>query len=423
MFFNKSTQATSKLKRAQRLLVGINDEDDGDDAGGGDGTVRSVILLQDVVTRWWSTHRMIKRLLELKDPLILCFNQNGVCNVNADKKKNCEWELTPQQWTTLERIVEVLEPFEDGMKLLEGEKYVTASWVLIVVELIRKGIQKGMESNCITVVRMSTILLKDFEKRWGVGGEPVFNEIVVRGFMNRQLGVHPCFVIAMCLDPRFKHLKKGGVRDDEVHSIWNKVLQLMIEERRSANGDDGDVESDFEYDDEPVPPPVDGNDDNLDFLTQLDCVVVGDNNVGTNNSNNDAGVENDAANRVRSECEVELSLYRNAQVLKVRNNSNHWSNPLEWWKKNEMKFPALAALAKKYLSVQATSASSERIFSRARRIVTTDRNRLDPQIVGCLLYISENLNWYEKMSVELNYDEVADQFLRMTINDENEEAE
>ena len=211
-------------------------------------------------------------------------------------------------------------------------------------------------------------------------------------------------------------------RDDEVHSIWNKVLQLMIEERRSANGDDGDVESDFEYDDEPVP-PVDGNDDNLDFLTQLDCVVVGDNNVGTNNSNNDAGVENDAANRVRSECEVELSLYRNAQVLKVRNNSNHWSNPLEWWKKNEMKFPALAALAKKYLSVQATSASSERIFSRARRIVTTDRNRLDPQIVGCLLYISENLNWYEKMSVELNYDEVADQFLRMTINDENEEAE
>ena len=118
-------------------------------------------------------------------------------------------------------------------------------------------------------------------------------------------------------------------RDDEVHSIWNKVLQLMIEERRSANGDDGDVESDFEYDDEPVP-PVDGNDDNLDFLTQLDCVVVGDNNVGTNNSNNDAGVENAAANRVRSECEVELSLYRNAQVLKVRNNSNHWSNPLEW---------------------------------------------------------------------------------------------
>ena len=88
-----------------------------------------------------------------------------------------------------------------------------------------------------------------------------------------------------------------------------------------------------------------------------------------------------------------------------------------------MKFPALAALANTYLSVQATSASSERIFSRARRIVTTDRNRLDPQIVGCLLYISENLNWYEKMSVELNYDEVADQFLQMTINDENEEAE
>ena len=163
-----------------------------------------------------------------------------------------------------------------------------------------------MESDCVTVVRMSTILLKDFEHRLGFGGEPVFNEIFVRRFMNRQLlGIHPCFLIAMCLDPRIKPLKKGGICDDEVHSIWKNGLQLMIEERRSANGDGNDVGSDFKNDDGPVP-PVGGDNDNLGFLTQLDH-VVGTNNTGTNNYNNDAGTGNDAANRVRSECEVELS--------------------------------------------------------------------------------------------------------------------
>jgi hypothetical protein len=49
---------------------------------------------------------------------------------------------------------------------------------------------------------------------------------------------------------------------------------------------------------------------------------------------------------------------------------------------------------------------------------------LDPHnIVGCLLYVSENLNWCEKMSSGLNYDEVADVIFQMHINNENEEEE
>ncbi|MGK3734423.1 MAG: hypothetical protein ACI8RD_002492 [Bacillariaceae sp.] len=161
----------------------------------------------------------------------------------------------------------------------------------------------------------------------------------------------------------------------------------------------------------------------LIFLPQLDQVDVVDmTNTGTNNTNNNTtGIGNDAATVVRIECEMELSLYKKAPLLRVRNGSNHWTNPLEWWKINKIRFPTLAALAEKYLSVQATSASSSRIFSRARRIVTTDRNRLDPHIVGCLHYVSENLIWYEKRSSELNYDKVADEFFQMHTNNENEE--
>jgi len=40
-------------------------------------------------------------------------------------------------------------------------------------------------------------------------------------------------------------------------------------------------------------------------------------------------------------------------------------NTLVWWKRNSILYPNLAALARKYLAIQATSASSERIFSSA----------------------------------------------------------
>ena len=60
----------------------------------------------------------------------------------------------------------MLEPFEEGMRLLEGEKYVTASWVPFIVKMIWKGIQRGTESDDETVERLSNILLKDFNHRW-----------------------------------------------------------------------------------------------------------------------------------------------------------------------------------------------------------------------------------------------------------------
>lgn len=40
-------------------------------------------------------------------------------------------------------------------------------------------------------------------------------------------------------------------------------------------------------------------------------------------------------------------------------------DPLPWWKKQERRFPLVAALARKVLAIPATSAQSERLFSAA----------------------------------------------------------
>ena len=56
----------------------------------------------------------------------------------------------------------------------------------------------------------------------------MYNKEVVRVLMKRQKGIHPCFITAVALDPRFKHMQGCGIHPNEVETIWEKVLQLMI---------------------------------------------------------------------------------------------------------------------------------------------------------------------------------------------------
>ena len=67
------------------------------------------------------------------------------------------------------------------------------------------------------------------------------------------------------------------------------------------------------------------------------------------------------------------------------------SNPLEWWRKNCERFPALSLYANKLLCVPATSVSSERIFSVAGNIVTKKRSNLLPENVDMLVFLHKNL--------------------------------
>jgi hypothetical protein len=48
-------------------------------------------------------------------------------------------------------------------------------------------------------------------------------------------------------------------------------------------------------------------------------------------------------------------------------------DPLLWWKENEDNYQELAAIAEQYLAIQATSASSERMCSKADVLIDDRR--------------------------------------------------
>ena len=60
---------------------------------------------------------------------------------------------------------------------------------------------------------------------------------------------------------------------------------------------------------------------------------------------------------------------------------------LNFWQSQANAFPLLAKVAKIILCVPATSASSERTFSSAGRVLESRRNRLNPGTVDAILFL------------------------------------
>ncbi len=59
------------------------------------------------------------------------------------------------------------------------------------------------------------------------------------------------------------------------------------------------------------------------------------------------------------------------------------------------KFPILETLAIKFLAIQASSSSSEQIFSQASLLISAKRTRLNPNIAGKALFVKQNWERFE----------------------------
>ncbi len=66
-------------------------------------------------------------------------------------------------------------------------------------------------------------------------------------------------------------------------------------------------------------------------------------------------------------------------------------DPLLWWEKNEIAFPVLSKVAKRYLGTVTTSVPAERLFSKAGETISQRRNRLKAKNVNMLLFLNTNL--------------------------------
>ena len=83
---------------------------------------------------------------------------------------------------------------------------------------------------------------------------------------------------------------------------------------------------------------------------------------------------------------IDTLLDKFIQIVSDHNNTD----ALDFWRMHEIVFPGLELLAKKYLSVQASSAACERMFSIAGHIFSVKRRRLGIKFFTQLLLLKLN---------------------------------
>ena len=65
-------------------------------------------------------------------------------------------------------------------------------------------------------------------------------------------------------------------------------------------------------------------------------------------------------------------------------------DPLKWWQLNGVRYPCVSVLARKYLSIPATSVPSERAFSLTGHLVNEKRASMLPDTVNMLSFLANN---------------------------------
>jgi hypothetical protein len=160
----------------------------------------------------------------------LIYLQPALAAMAVDNKLPDYILLNETDWKILRQVHQLLKPFKNAQKLLEGDKYVTLSLLPIAIKSIRTALINivGAEGDGEAQNRVKNLakrLLFYFRERWkpDEASQYLEGEVVTRGRGNRQVGLHPLAAFASALDPRTKLLKAYSKEDRR--NIWAGLHQ------------------------------------------------------------------------------------------------------------------------------------------------------------------------------------------------------
>ena len=176
-------------------------------------------------------------------------------------------------------------------------------------------------------------------------------------------------MIATLLDPRLKKL--NFIRSEDIKSEAIEELHCLYENEKFRS-------------------ELDGNDfDSTHQRTQRTATATATSSSSSSNFILNALFDDNDNNNDPTVDEVdEVDDYLGLKLLKYD------CDPLNWWKEHTKRFPLLSKIARRYLSISATSVPSERLFSDAGLHLTTRRNCLAPDLVNQLLFLKRNADLF-----------------------------
>ncbi|XP_056322340.1 E3 SUMO-protein ligase ZBED1-like [Danio aesculapii] len=350
-FFRRSTTANHMLKEKQRLLQ-----------------LPEHKLLTDVVTRWNSAHDMLERFLE---------QQPAICatlllsEVRKTEKDLCT--LTESDVTTAEEVVSALKPMKEATQYMSEKKTPTLSVVAPLQDTLINGL-KPIEDESAVIKEMKAAMAGDLQKR----------------YIDLKATLHAC----SAMDPRFKSLP--FLTEDERQEVYDGLIaeaaRLSMQPSESLWSVDEQGTANAHADDEGMA----SKEDDEDTVDEGEQFMEGVSSQGRNTRQScplaallgeryGGGAAQTKKNTQEDEAKEQMTRYKEADLLEVK------EDPLVWWKEHLCQYPLFSQLAKRYLCIPGTSVSSERVFSTAGDIITSQRSALLPEHVDQIIFLNKNL--------------------------------
>ncbi|XP_052126121.1 E3 SUMO-protein ligase ZBED1-like [Frankliniella occidentalis] len=300
-------------------------------------------LVQSCSTRWDSTYLMCKSLTESRAPVCAVLSDRNVTTA----KQSRTLQMSAEEWAELEAMLPALKPLQVATTVLCADDKVTVSTVRPVVRSLL-DVHFKLDDEGLLELDPCEEHVRDFKVE-------VSRSLTERFNMDAS-AVRPVEVqqLAAFLDPRYKDLR-AEPSPAEAEKIRDLAKQKMAGEAAVAVDQDAEGEA-----------PAAGS--GLDFLFCGEAEA--------------AGARTWQAEYAEYVAEPQIS---------------HNQCPLTWWKTRQKRYPTLARLARRYLAVPATSASSERDFSTAGNTVRPNRSCLLPENVSILVFLFQNRNFVLKL--------------------------
>jgi zinc finger BED domain-containing protein 1 (E3 SUMO-protein ligase ZBED1) len=340
---------------------------------------------------------MINRLLDLKESF------SSLCERSL---LSYDMKLTNEQWDALFEIKALLEPFMVVQKVLEGQKYLTASLVPYRIKKVRDGLEKVALHNRLPAIRdLATICSMMVQTGLTHIGVQVNQgqysmSIKLSCNRNRKKGCPFPTLIASALDPRLKHLPfLDGV---DKAKVWVAVLELMKEVQDKII-----VPNDIPA--AVIVAPV--NPVNLRAhaggVANNALLAMFDDLYDPNNEDEVAPPVPEPDIILDAAALIQITLYQTTTGQLMldgpngpRDISAFYTNPLHWCALNHKPFPHLSVLAKQFLCIPATSAPSERVFSAAGLTIAKTRASLHPDNASDLIFLHNSWSYAEKYDLQ-----------------------
>ncbi|XP_060761430.1 zinc finger BED domain-containing protein 4-like [Neoarius graeffei] len=284
---------------------------------------------------------MMTSLLEQKRALVMYDSDHGL-----------PVSLDTNQWSLIEKMTTLLAPFEELTREISSHT-ATAADVIPSVVALKRFLNKTAKTDS-GVKTTKSALLEAVNKRF----ETTFSEQI--------------YYLATILDPRYKdRYFDADLKQALKNKLEKEVDKMTASVTTSTCATDGPTPKaeDAELEGEPQKKRMCTPSEGHSFLDMFNEILE----------------EKEQNEQATGPTSLQVHGYLSEPTI-PRNMS-----PLQYWQSNMSRFPALAPVARKYLSAPCTSVDGERLFSAASNVISEKRNRIGTERAEMLLFVKHNI--------------------------------